>query len=432
MEKEFSMKDFFLYSARRWFYFLLLVMLCVIIAAGVSLVQRVLKKSDFTMQASAIICDMETYAAQNPELNADTIPGAFNESRKRAFAAMTDEYNYFLFVSKDANLAVVGALTGEASVNPNDALRLLKENLVVTEKLDRINAEITYNALSKWEAGNVKALLNAYTGFMIERAYEDVPRFAQMHSAAGSPAEEPFQSGTAKLIAEDVPESKTLENAFLGAGAGFLAAVVLAVALYFADPKLKSAGELTGLGFPLLVDMPDADFSSAGLAALLPAADGVKRIFVTGTDGAKTGGFSKAFAAFLNRSDYKTLLVDGSTTGGRLQQFLSGGKFADAVEKDENGVDTVSFTESGDFARLLSGKERLAELDGVYDKIVICCDAGKSAGAVAVCSALSDAVVMLADKRSAKSKNILAAKAQIVDSVTVTAGVAYAGEDKSA
>ncbi|MCL2062522.1 MAG: AAA family ATPase [Firmicutes bacterium] len=434
MTKEFSFKDFFFYCIYRWFYAVIFAALFAVGAIGLTFMGG---SSDvLRFEATAEIVGPIEYARffelqQGISPEPEWLVFAYNEDSRRVTDLLGNspdetEKNIFAFLDTldEAHAELIERV---AEKNPR---RFLEEKLIFrgTSRSVNVALEINDEDDEEYEA-DVQEFLNLYVAFVIERAYDSLTdsgpgsTFRRMRDEAGIEAIVHIRADLVDRLPP--PPRGIVSAAFNGLLLGLIAALVLWIILYFADPKIKSLNEAGRLGFPVLGESPQKEFLDAEISALSVKLDGARRVCITEADGAELVNFTQKLAAFLSRAGYKVLLIDGvSLSDGKFSAYLTGAKITDCVEVVD-GIDVMRLSSTKDFTSLLAKKERFAELDKAYDKVLFMCGLNQS-GALTAAASLCDAAVCLFNKTLAKSKNISKAYTKTVGSdEKLRAGFAY-------
>ena len=408
MEQDLSIKDILLYCVKRWYVFLLSAVLCGVVGAVSAAFSE---KETMRYGASAYICDFETFqAATNSELTDLEVKTSYEEQAARALDAMVSGDNAMRFLENPAHRSLVEKLSRASNL-----LGYLEENLELGWRPYRIAIWIETDG--KVREQEIKDLLNAYAVFMQERAYERAEVFAGMKSAGAVAVAQAEYIGS---TTEKKSFAQTILVYFIG---GLAAAAVLTLALYFIDPKMKSANEPERLGFPVLAKIPDRQFTEKEVSGLLVKLDKAKRICVAEPDGSESDNFCKSLASIWQSSGYSVLWINGCVAGGRFKNYLSGAAIEGCLE-EKAGIHTMAFSSFGDGLSLSPNKERLDALDKIYGKIIFSCRTDIP-GAAAAVSAHCDSVVCMIDRNKAKTKNIRRLRSQLSENVQRPGAVVY-------
>ena len=413
MEQEFSVKEILFYCLRRWYIFVLAAVLFGV--AGVALFFTGGNKKEIVRyETTATICNLETFTKESGLVEQELIIASWDEQTRRAMDAMWFGHNIRNFTESTENAALTDKLAKGANRTEFLSKRLRHDGKSYQIVIGYETSD------TKESAADITNLLNAYAAFVRARALEDAVDLGKMNP------DDAIVLTAAVYDSTTVIKGSVVESSAYWVIGGIAVGAVLVLALYYIDPKLKSAREVERYGFPVLAKIPDAKIGSEELAPLLTGLAGTKNICVSEPDGTRLSDFCASLTACIAATGNRVLWLDARKTedgAGRFRDYLFGAELARCVTQ-RNGIDKMTFTDAGDVLSLSTRKERFDALSATYDKIIISVDASVP-GSVAAVAAHCDSVICVLDKRIAKTAHLKYFCAGLGDSVKRVGAILY-------
>ncbi|MDR2202685.1 MAG: hypothetical protein LBP26_08045 [Clostridiales bacterium] len=411
-DREFSFADMFFYCIKRWFIAAAVALAVAAVFVGFNLDRGV--KTD-KLQISAAFCDIETYL-HNSVVSGDNLAldSVYRNVASRAMRAMASNEVRAEFLGDEQAKARL-RLIFNIKVDAKDSAYAdaFSANFTVSPSESSIYVTVSGVFDAEGKEAAAKALLNDYMTVARKFAYKDNTLLEKYTDPLDEPVAAIEIHGAAKYLptGEDVAaadkksERGLLANIALGLITGVICGAAAVIVIYFADPRLKSFAAL-GSDAGELIAKTDGDSIDSAAVTRVAALVRDKKVLaaVSPLDGGFCAAFASAVAKTFRDAGVKALFIDftgaaGIEGAGSVGDYLDGKKLPELLP--DSAMPALNSKSPGEWTKLLSKKDRFAELKTHFDKIIIAYS-GSYEGGAAVIGGVSDAAVMTVSAKNTK------------------------------
>lgn len=397
MKKEFSFKNYFLYTFRYW---LLVAILAVAgLAAGLvyGLVGR--KSNNMVFSGSITICGFSSLAEDLKIGDGTDVVNTYNQIKSSAFAAMqSSNTKYALYKEVKDEWCAFPANT---KLSDSSAREKFYAALSIREE------DITLFVSFTQKVGSDKAFSQKVVTRFLEIAKERAIAQEVVLKKPTVIGDDEYDKLTVSEVEEEqirVDNVGVLKGAVVGIVGGLLLGLIVTLIMYFTDKRITAYGDIAAVTGNNLLGTTHGAVSNQ-VCPRIDSELGEKKVLMICGDADMCYRLAVLYGEYSIGTERKTLRIDfaKNTDGDTFGEYMRGKALADCVS-DEGGVTVLSGSQSWTLA--LTYPEKLEALKKAFGRIVI--DAPyRGDNSLGVLSHVCDKVVYAVNQSTQKSADVL-------------------------
>ena len=424
MRKEFTFRNYLVYALRYW----LVTVIFAVAGLGGGILYGIL--SD----------DVETVTYRGNIVIGGI--GVFVDDIKD----LTDNPSALYGTIKDGAFDVMVKVRDDIYDDFEKEWRELKYNkkLSVTQAREKF-----YDALGVWTSGDYfyveftqektddLANQNVFSERVVRNYIDTAYDKAMKHEpilARGTNTENKIAKTTVKeLTATEDMDTGLIANGLVGAAVGLVAGLLIILAVYLADKRITSYGDIASLTGEKLYDVSRGAVTNKVCPRIDCDMTGAKKLLFAGSEDTSRR-LAALYAEYANAAGLNTLKIDFTHPGisgskDTFNEYLEGAPLENCVQSSF-GVDELAGGQS--WAKALSFTEKMNALSDKYDRIIICA-AYRGDGSLGVLARVSDKTAFAVDQSAMRAPDVLGAALEmaspekVVGTVIENAGKSFVG-----
>ncbi len=324
--------------------------------------------------------------------------------------------------------------------------RELKNNKKLTLSKAR---EKFYEALGVWALGdylyvqftlektddltNESAFSEKVVRNYIDAAYDKAVKHEPILACGTNTENKIAKTAVKELTATEDMDTGLIANGLVGAAVGLVAGLLIILAVYLADKRITSYGDIAALTGEKLYDVSRGAVTNKVCPRIDCDMTGAKKLLFAGSEDTSRR-LAALYAEYANAAGLNTLKIDFTHTGisgskDTFNEYLEGAPLENCVQSSF-GVDELAGGQS--WAKALSFTEKMNALSDKYDRIIICA-AYRGDGSLGVLARVSDKTAFAVDQSAMRAPDVLGAALEmaspekVVGTVIENAGKSFVG-----
>ncbi len=400
MNKEISVKNYFVYVVRYW----LVIAICAVVGLGTGLLYAILSRTveKTSFQGYITVGGVSTFFGDVGEVT-EGQAAIYDKVKSNLFSAMTA---YPLRVELYREVQNEWETLTKNTENPQSAQKAFFESFGLWT--DGISMYVSFTQeYTTYKVDKLRSEKDAFSEKIVNRYLELALVNAQaVENYQTSPI---LDKLTSVQASEQLPSTEELGMGILkgcavGLAGGAVGGLVILLAVWLIDRRITSYGDIAAMTGQRLFDVQKGKLSDKACPLIDCEMGGKNALLVTGTE-ETTQRLSELYASYTMHAGYKTLLLDFSRgkDSDTFGDYLGGKALGDCIT-DENGVAVLHGKNS--WTAVLRESEKMDALKKEYGRLVICAPYYGD-GSLGVLTSVTDKAVFAVDQGKMRRKDVL-------------------------